>query len=160
MKEATFGELIKHILGGTPMEIGAKIILAGITLFWDNMTVISSSVFLYFLMLVTDAIMGAMVSTRGGKKFDTTFFMRGPLKKFGLTVGMLFVASIADGMIPSIPMITDTPVFVAVVSFIGITTVLDVARKYGKLTDSKLVTWLERKLGGYIKADDQDGQQP
>lgn len=153
MKEATFGQLLKEIIGGTPAEVGIKIILAGIALLWNNLQVIGASVFLYFLLLTVDAIMGAMLSMRGGKTFDFTFFMRGPFKKFSLTAGMLFVGSVVDTMIPNAQWIPDTPVFIAVATFVGITTTLDVARKYGALTGSRLIVWLEERLGRYIKTD-------
>ncbi len=156
MKEASFEQLLKEIIGGTPIEVAVKILLSGIAVLWGNLQIIGMSIFLYFLMLVVDAIMGAMVSTRKGKEFRTTYFLRGPLKKFGLTAGMLFVASIVDTMIPDVPWMLDTPVFVAVAGFVGITTLFDVARKYGKLTGSKLIVWLEEKLGGYIKTKDED----
>jgi len=155
MKEATFGQLLKDIIGGTPAEVGAKILLSGIAMLWVNFQVIGMSIFLYFIMLAVDAAMGAMVSTRAGRKFRTTYFLVGPLKKFGLTAGMLFVASIVDSMIPNMPLIGDTPLFIAVASFVGITTLLDVARKYGKLTGSKLIVWLEKKLGGYIETKEE-----
>jgi hypothetical protein len=69
---------------------------------------------------------------------------------------MLFVAAIADSMIPHSSWIPDQPIFFGVLTFVGITTLLDVARKYGKLTGSKLIVWLEEKLGGYIKTKDED----
>lgn len=156
MKEATFSQLLKEIIGGTPAEVGIKIILSGIAVLWGNLQIIGMSVFLYFLMLVVDAIMGAMVSVRKGKDFRTTYFLQGPLKKFSLTAGMLLVASIVDTMIPDASWIPNTPIFIAVAGFVGITTLFDVARKYGKLTGSKLITWLEEKLGGYIKTKDDE----
>jgi hypothetical protein len=41
-----------------------------------------------------------------------------------------------------------------VAAFICATALLDVARKYGRLTDSKLIVWLEKKLGAFVKTDD------
>jgi hypothetical protein len=142
MKEATFGQLLRDILGGTPAELAVKIFVAALAALWGNLQVIGMSVFLYFLMLVVDAIMGAMVSTRAGVAFRMSHFTVGPLKKFSLTAGMLLVASIVDTMIPHVPLLPDTPIFVAVVIFVAITALLDVARKYGKLTGSDLIKWL------------------
>lgn len=156
MKEATFGQLIRDIIGGTPAEVAIKILLSGIAVLWGNLQIIGMSIFLYFLMLVIDAIMGAMVSVRAGKEFRMSHFTVGPLKKLSLTAGMLFVASIVDTMIPNVSWIPDTPIFIAVAGFVAITSLLDVARKYGKLTGSKLIVWLEEKLGGYIKTKDED----
>ena len=156
MKDATFGTLIKEVIGGTPAEIGAKVLLAAVVALWDNLQVIGPSVFLYFIMLVVDAVMGAMVSTRSGKKFSTSHFTSGPFKKLSLTAGMLLVAAMVDSMIPDSAWIPDQPIFFGVLTFVGITTLLDVARKYGKLTGSKLIVWLEERLGGYIKTKDED----
>jgi hypothetical protein len=156
MKSTAFGTLLKEVIGGTPAEVGIKILLAAIVALWDNLQVIGPSVFLYFCALAVDAVMGAMVSTRKGKAFSTSHFMVGPMKKLGLTTGMMFVASIADSMIPHSSWIPDQPIFFGVLTFVGITTLLDVARKYGKLTGSKLIVWLEEKLGGYIKTKDED----
>lgn len=154
MKEATFGQLLKEILGGTPAELGVKIVLAGIAALWGNLQIIGMSVFLYFLMLVVDAGMGAMISTRNGAAFRMSHFTLGPMKKFSLTAGMLFVASIVDSMIPDSGWIPETPIFFGVAAFVGITTLMDVARKYGKLTGSPLIEWLEKKLGGFVKTKD------
>ena len=156
MKDATFGQLLREVIGGTPVEVGIKILLAAIALLWDNLAVIGTSVFLYFLMLVVDAIMGAMLATKDGKAFEFTFFLRGPLKKLSLTAGMLFVASMVDSMIPDMQWIPETPLFIAVATFVGITTLLDVARKYGALTGSKLILWLEERLGRYITTKDKE----
>jgi hypothetical protein len=155
MKEATFGQLLKEIIGGTPAEVAIKILLSGIAVLWGNLQIIGMSVFLYFVMLVVDAGMGAALSMRDGKAFRTSHFTMGPLKKFSLTAGMLFVASIVDTMIPNATWIPDTPLFIAVASFVGIATLLDVARKYGKLTGSKLIVWLEERLGKYIQTKDE-----
>jgi hypothetical protein len=155
MKEATFGQLLKDIIGGTPAEVAIKILLSGLAALWGNLEVIGLSVFGYFLMLVVDAGMGAAVSVRAGIDFKTSHFMLGPLKKFSLTAGMLFVASIVDTMIPSGGWMPETPLFIAVASFVGITTLLDVARKYGRLTGSKLIEWLEERVGGFVKRKDQ-----
>jgi len=154
MKEASFTTLLKDIIGGTPAEVAFKILLSGIAVLWGNLQIIGMSIFLYFIMLVVDVVMGAMVSTRKGKAFRMSHFTMGPLKKFSLTAGMLFVASIVDTMIPDASWIPDTPIFIAVAGFVAITSLLDVARKYGKLTGSKLIVWLEQKLGGYIKTDE------
>jgi len=155
MKEATFGQLLRDIIGGTPAEVGIKLLLSGLAVLWGNLQVIGMSVFLYFIMLVIDAGMGAALSMREGRAFRTSHFTLGPLKKFSLTAGMLFVASIVDTMIPNASWIPDTPLFIGVASFVGIATLLDVARKYGKLTGSKLIVWLEKKLGGYIDTKEE-----
>jgi len=103
---------------------------------------IGLSVFGYFILLVADAIMGAMLSTA---RFKMSVFVWGPSRKFLLTVLMLVGASVVETMIPG------NFLFFGVAAFICATTLLDVARKYGKLTDSKLIVWLEEKLGAFVK---------
>ena len=95
------------------------------------------------------------VLNRAGTTFRMAFFVAGPFKKFALTAGMLFVGAVVDSMIPNVPLIPDTPVFIAVATFVGVTTCLDVARKYGQLTGSRLIVWLEQRLGRVIKTDDE-----
>jgi hypothetical protein len=66
------------------------------------------------------------------------------------------VAALVDSMVPDHAWIPNTPIFIAVASFVGITTLLDVARKYGALTGSQLIKWLEAKLGNVIKVNDDE----
>jgi hypothetical protein len=156
VKEATFGQLLRDVIGGTPAEVAVKLLIAALALLWNNLAVIGAAVFIYFLMLVIDAVMGAMLAIRKGGKWSSAFFIRGPFKKFALTAGMLFVAALVDSMVPDHAWIPDTPIFIAVASFVGITTLLDVARKYGALTGSQLIKWLEAKLGNVIKVNDDE----
>jgi len=155
MKGASIAQLLREIIGGTPAEVGIKLLVAAIALLWDNLAAIGASVFLYFCMLVIDAMMGAALALRAGTTFRMAFFVAGPFKKFALTAGMLFVGAVVDSMIPNVPLIPDTPVFIAVATFVGVTTCLDVARKYGQLTGSRLIVWLEQRLGRVIKTDDE-----
>jgi hypothetical protein len=143
-------DMIRDVIGGTPAEIGAKILIAALAALWGNLQVVGMSVFLYFVLLVIDAVMGALVSMKEGQKFSVKHFTFGPLKKFALTAAMLFVASIVDTMIPDVSWIPDTPLFIAVASFVGLTALLDVARKYGILTGSELIKWLEKKIGKHV----------
>ncbi len=143
-------DMIRDVIGGTPAEIGAKILIAALAALWGNLQVVGMSVFLYFVLLVVDAIMGALVSMKAGDKFSPKLFTFGPMKKFALTAAMLFVASIVDTMIPDVSWIPDTPLFIGVASFVGLTALLDVARKYGILTGSQLIKWLEKKIGKHV----------
>jgi hypothetical protein len=61
---------------------------------------------------------------------------------------MLLAASVVETMIPG------NFLFFGVAAFICATALLDVARKYGRLTDSKLIVWLEKKLGAFVKTED------
>lgn len=133
---------VKEIVGGTPAEVIAKILLAAAASLWASLEMIGLSVFGYFILLVADAIMGAMLSAEA---FKTSKFAWGPMRKFLLTTLMLLAASVVETMIPG------NFLFFGVVAFICATTLLDVGRKYGRLTGSKLVEWLEEKLGGFVK---------
>jgi hypothetical protein len=137
---------VKEIVGGTPAEVIVKILLAAAASLWASLEMIGLSIFGYFILLVADAIMGAMLSKAD---FKVSKFTWGPMRKFLLTTLMLLAASVVETMIPG------NFLFFGVVAFICATTLLDVARKYGKLTDSKLIVWLEEKLGAFVKTKDE-----
>jgi len=133
---------VKEIVGGTPAEVIVKILLAAAASLWASLEMIGLSIFGYFILLVADAVMGAMLSPNA---FMTSKFLWGPSRKFLLTTLMLLAASVVETMIPG------NFLFFGVAAFICATTLLDVSRKYGKLTDSKLIVWLEEKLGAFVK---------
>jgi len=137
---------VKEIVGGTPAEVIVKILLAAAASLWASLEMIGLSIFGYFILLVADAVMGAMLSSAA---FMTSKFLWGPSRKFLLTTLMLLAASVVETMIPG------NFLFFGVAAFICATALLDVARKYGKLTDSKLIVWLEEKLGAFVKTKDQ-----
>ena len=150
MKLQAASDTVKEIIGGTPTEVLVKIGLAAAAAMWANLQTIGLSVLAYFILLVTDAIMGAVLSMRSGKKFDTWHFTLGPSKKFGLTTLMLLCSAVVDTMIPG------NFLFYGIAAFICATALIDVARKYGKLTGSKLVAWIEHKLDGFVKVPDEN----
>ena len=151
MKLQAASDTVKEIIGGTPTEVLVKIALAAAAAMWANLQTIGLSVLGYFILLVSDAVMGAVLSLRTGKKFDTTFFALGPAKKFGLTTLMLLCSAVVDTMIPG------NFLFYGIAAFICATALIDVARKYGKLTGSKLVAWIEAKLEAFIKVPTNEG---
>ena len=136
---------VKEIVGGTPAEVIVKILLAAAASLWASLEMIGLSIFGYFILLVADAVMGAMLSSAA---FKTSKFVWGPSRKFLLTTLMLLAASVVETMIPG------NFLFFGVAAFICATALLDVARKYGRLTDSKLIVWLEKKLGAFVKTDE------
>jgi hypothetical protein len=136
---------VKEIVGGTPAEVIVKILLAAAASLWASLEMIGLSIFGYFILLVADAIMGAMLSSTA---FKVSKFAWGPMRKFLLTTLMLLAASVVETMIPG------NFLFFGVAAFICATALLDVARKYGRLTDSKLIVWLEKKLGAFVKTED------
>jgi hypothetical protein len=150
MKLQAAGDTIRDIIGGTPAEVTVKVGLAAAAALWANLQTIGLSVLAYFILLIVDAAMGAMLSMRSGKKWDTWHFTMGPSKKFALTTLMLFCSAIVDTMIPG------NFLFYGIAAFICATALIDVARKYGKLTGSRLVAWIENKLEVFIKVP-EDG---
>ena len=150
MKLQAASDTVKEIIGGTPTEVLVKIGLAAAAAMWANLQTIGLSVLAYFILLVTDAIMGAVLSMRSGKKFDTWHLTLGPSKKFGLTTLMLLCSAVVDTMIPG------NFLFYGIAAFICATALIDVARKYGKLTGSKLVAWIQAKLEGFVKVPDEN----
>lgn len=151
MKLQAASDTVKEIIGGTPTEVLVKIGLAAAAAMWANLQTIGLSVLFYWVLVVGDAIFGAMIAARSGKKFDFTFFVSGPAKKFGITTIMLLCSAVVDAMIPG------NFVFFGIAAFICATALIDVARKYGKLTGSKLVAWIEAKLETFVKVPSNEG---
>lgn len=144
----------REIIGGTPMEVITKATIAALVMLWGNLQAIGLSLFGYFILLLLDAVFGAVVSMREGKAFSWTHILFGPGKKLSLTAGMLLAAAVVDSMIPNAGWIPDSPLFYGVAMFVSTTMLLDVGQKYGKLTGSKVVLWIEARLGRFIKVDE------
>lgn len=143
--------MIKDIIGGTPAEVMAKILIAVAVAFWNNLNVIGMSIFGFFLLLIFDAILGASLARKAGIRFSFTKFIFGPLKKLALTAGMLFCTSVVDSMLPPAGWIPDNPLFFGAAAFISVSQLIDVARKYGTLSGSKLANWIEDRLGKFVQ---------
>lgn len=139
---------LKKIIGGTPIEVLAKIVLAGAAALWANLEVIGMSAFLNFVLIVIDAGMGAAISTKRGNEISIKYLFMGPSKKFLLMAGMLLAAAVTDSMIPG------NFLFYGVGAFISAAALLDVAKKYGTLSGSKVANWLEDKLGTLLPKDE------
>lgn len=145
----------KDIIGGTPAEVATKAGLAALTLIWGNLQVIGLSLFGYFILLLLDAVFGAALASREKGAFEWSRFIFGPGKKLSLTAGMLLASAVVDSMIPNTGWIPDSPLFYGVAMFVSTTMLLDVGQKYGKLTGSKVVLWIEAKLGRFIKIEEK-----
>lgn len=150
MKIRPMSDTIKDVVGGTPAEVLVKIGIGAFAALWANLEIIGLAVFGYFILLIVDAGMGSAIAMSKGIKFSTKYFMWGPLKKFLLTAGMLMTAAVVDSAI------VGNLIFPGVVAFIFAATLIDVAKKYGTLTGSKLVKWLEEKLGSFVKTKDEE----
>ena len=151
MKINTAGETVKEIIGGTPGEVIAKAAIAALIAFWNNLAVIGMSIFGFGILLLFDALLGQALARKQGVRFSFSKFMFGPLKKLALTAGMLLCTAVVDTMLPQASWIPDSPLFYGAAAFISVSQLLDVAKKYGTLSGSRVANWIEGKLGSFIK---------
>lgn len=147
------GATLKEVIGGTPIEVTVKLIIAGIAALWANLEVIGMSAFLNFILLVIDAGMGAVISKKKGNDISIKYLFMGPFKKFMLMAGMLLAAAVTDSQLPG------NFLFYGVTAFISAAGLLDVAKKYGTLSGSKVANWLEDKLGTMLPKDEDKKEQ-
>jgi hypothetical protein len=154
MKAMTVGtDTVKDIIGGTPVEVLAKALVAVAVALWNNLQVIGMSIFGFGVLLLFDAFLGAALASKSGRAFSFGKFMFGPLKKLALTAGMLLCTAVVDTMLPQAAWIPDSPLFYGAAAFISVSQLLDVAKKYGTLSGSKVAKWIEAKLGTFVKID-------
>ena len=154
MKAMTAGtDTVKDIIGGTPVEVLAKALVAVAVALWNNLQVIGMSIFGFGVLLLFDAFLGAALASKSGRAFSFGKFMFGPLKKLALTAGMLLCTAVVDTMLPQAAWIPDSPLFYGAAAFISVSQLLDVAKKYGTLSGSKVANWIEAKLGTFVKID-------
>lgn len=146
---------MRDIIGGTPSEIAWKALLATAVALWNNFQIIGMSIFAFCVLLLFDALFGQALARKAGQRFSFTRFMFGPLKKLALTTGMLLCTAVVDSMLPQAAWLPDSPLFFGAAAFISVSQLLDVARKYGTLSGSRLANWIEAKLGRFIKYEDQ-----
>lgn len=145
---------MKEVIGGTPLEICTKALVAVAVAFWDNVQVIGMSVFAYGVLLLFDALMGQALARRAGKAFSFSHFIYGPGKKLSLTAAMMLCTSVVDGLLPKASWIPDSPLFFGAAAFICTAQLIDVAKKYGTLSGSKIANWIEAKLGTFTKIEE------
>jgi len=145
---------IKEIIGGTPGEVFAKAFIAAAIAMWNNFQIIGLSIFGFGVLLLFDALLGQALARKNGQRFSFSRFMFGPLKKVALTAGMLYCTSVVDTMLPQAAWMPDSPLHYGAAAFISVSQLIDVARKYGTLSGSKLANWIEAKLGTFIKQPD------
>lgn len=150
----------KEIIGGTPAEVAVKAALATAITLWNNLQVISASLFGFGILLLFDALFGQALARRAGRRFSFSHFTFGPLKKLCLTAGMLLCTAIVDGFLPDAKWIPDSPLFFGAAAFIAITQLLDVAKKYGTLSGSQLANWIEAKMGSFVKYEQPKDDKP
>ena len=147
-------EAAKEIIGGTPGEVMAKALIALAVAMWNNLQVIGMSIFGFGVLLLFDALMGQALARKAGRRFSWSHFMFGPLKKLALTAAMLLCTAIVDGFLPDAKWMPDSPLFFGAAAFIAVSQLLDVAKKYGTLSGSKVANWIEAKMGSFIKIED------
>ena len=154
MKVEAATQTVKEIIGGTPGEVAGKAVVAAIVAMWNNLQVIGMSIFGFGVLLLFDAILGAALANKANQRFSFGKFMFGPLKKLALTAGMLLCTAVVDTMLPNASWMPDSPLFYGAAAFISVSQLLDVARKYGTLSGSKVANWIEAKLGRFIKYEE------
>ena len=154
MKAEATASTVKEIIGGTPTEVMAKAGVAALIAMWNNLEVIGMSIFGFGVLLLFDALLGQALARKSGKRFSFNKFMFGPLKKLALTAGMLLCTAVVDTMLPQAAWMPDSPLFYGAAAFISVSQLLDVAKKYGTLSGSKVANWIEAKLGRFIKYDE------
>ena len=154
MKIQAATETVKEIIGGTPGEVIAKAAIAALIAFWNNLAVIGMSIFGFGILLLFDALLGQALARKQGVRFSFSKFMFGPLKKLALTAGMLLCTAVVDTMLPQTSWFPDSPLFYGAAAFIAVSQLLDVARKYGTLSGSKVANWIEAKLGSFMKYEE------
>ena len=153
MRTQAATETVKEIIGGTPGEVIAKAGIAVLLALWNNFQVIGMSIFGFGILLLFDALLGQALARKQGVRFSFSKFMFGPLKKLALTAGMLLCTAVVDTMLPQAAWIPDSPLFYGAAAFISVSQLLDVAKKYGTLSGSKVANWIEAKLGTFVKID-------
>jgi len=150
MKEET----IKSIMGGTPLEVLTKAGLAALALLWGNLETIGLAAFGYFILLLIDGIYGARLAVRAGLRFSATKFTKGIMGKFILTALFMCCTAVFDTVIPDYSWLSHSPVFYGSTALIFAWQLIDVAKKYSTLSDSKMANWIEAKLGSFVKYDE------
>lgn len=153
-------EAVKEVIGGTPAEVGIKAMIATAIALWNNLQVISASLFAFGILLLFDALFGQALARRAGRRFSFSKFTFGPLKKLCLTAGMLLCTSVVDGFLPDAKWIPDSPLFYGSAAFIAVSQLLDVAKKYGTLSGSQLANWIEAKMGSFVKYEQPKDDKP
>jgi hypothetical protein len=155
MKQQTLLEGLKEAMGGTPTEIVIKSIIALVTMLWANIVAIAMGAVVFFILLLTDAIMGYLLARRKGEKFSSSKFAWRTAGKFVLTATMMFCLSVVDGLLPKWGWMPESPLLYSGAAFLCVTQLRDVAQKYGTLSNSKLANWLENKLGSMLHKDEK-----
>lgn len=145
----TLGSFVKSVIGGTPLEVAGKILLSAGVALWANLQVIGLAVLGMFFLLLIDTVFGAALAMKRKEAFDMRKFTFGPGRKFLYAVGMLFAAAVSDGMI-RVDWLPDDLIFYAVSSLMAIASVLDVARKFDRLRDSKIADYIQRKIDKHL----------
>ena len=149
---------LREVVGGSADEVAAKALFAVVIVIWNNFQVIGMSLFGFGVLLMVDALFGQALARKRGEHFSFTRFMVGPTFKMVMTACMLFCTNLVDGLLPNAEWFPDSPLFFGAAAFISVTQLIDVARKYGTLSGSKVANWIEGKLGGFIKIDESKDQ--
>lgn len=147
----TLSEHVVEVLGGSPLQVIIKTIVAAIAIFWSHINNVSTIVMLYGILVVVDVVLGTALASARSVKMDRTRWLSGPAKKLGLTAALFMGASVIDSIIPGEFVLFGTSGYVAAALF------LDVAKKYDTLTGLSVLQTIQDRIGHLlgIKKDDQ-----
>jgi hypothetical protein len=137
-------EHIAEVVGGTPLQIITKTIVAAFAILWSHVDNVSSIVLLYGILVIVDVVLGTALARKRGDKMDRTRWLSGPAKKLGLTAALFMGASVIDGIIPGQFVLFGTSGYVAAALF------LDAAKKYDSLTGLNVLEWIQQRIGGIL----------
>jgi hypothetical protein len=137
---------IKAIIGGTPEEVLAKIILGFVTLAVAAINDSSFFIMAFLFGILFDAILGTMVAVKEGGWKSVKFmrWMTGPLLKGAVITMFLVTAAILDMVVNKTPVqyMGSSPIVITA-SVVGVgAIVMDIARKAQKLTGYKIGEWI------------------
>ena len=154
MKAEEITAALKAIIGGTPGEVLLKAMLAILAALWANIETMGLAASGYFVLLFVDSVYGAKLAKRASIPFSISKFGNGITSKFIITSLFLFCTAVVDSMLPSAAWIPESPIFYTAVGFICASQIIDIAKKYGTLSNSKIANAIEAKLGRFIKYED------
>jgi hypothetical protein len=137
--------LIREVIGGTPVEVGAKLVAAAVTILWAHLVSIAPAAYGYFILVVIDVILGATIAVRKGHKFQWLRLISGPAKKMLLTAGFLISATVVDTYVPG------NAILFAASGYLIAAMFMDVASKYEVLSGNRVLGWIKERLGAWMR---------
>lgn len=144
MKEHSFWEALKAIVGGTPQEVVGKGVLALVTLIVAAVRDASWFAMAFLIVIGIDAILGTVLSLKRDIKIKAWRWVTGPLLKAVVMVLFLVMAAIFDMIISKTPVqhMSSSPlVITATVVGVG-AAIWEAAGKLNELTGINIKDWM------------------